>query len=175
MTTVIYLDVDGVINSLSKSAPKQNTQWFGEWKQEIVQVHSGKYPILWSTELVKSLNEIVARPDVQLVWLTTWQDYAVSVLSPLIGLDVTGSEVLYPEDQEDMYDAQYWWKLQVIKKDVETRKPEKFIWIDDDFGFERAATMWVHSVEATVLPISPYSIYGITKKNISAIIEFINE
>lgn len=171
MTTRIYLDIDGVINSLSKSAPKMNTQWLGEWGQEKVI----GYPILWSLELIDHLNDIAIKEDVQFVILSTWQDHAINDLAPVVNLNATDTwDVLYPENQEDLYSFQNgWWKLHAIKKDVELYNPDKIIWLDDDISFESPAIKWITEQAEKILSICPYSTHGLTKKHIHDIINFI--
>lgn len=175
MKTVIYIDVDGVINSLSRKPPKNSTNWHGTWRQKNVQLHGGKYVILWSTELVEAINALDTRDDVEFVFLTTWQESATTILSPLTGLNSLYWDVLHPltEDAED--DLVNWWKLDTIKEDLEIRKPDQFIWLDDDIAYDLKAQDWLSTLETDVLAIAPVSVLGITKKQIDVIINFIDE
>jgi hypothetical protein len=175
MKTVIYIDIDGVINSLSRKPPKNNTNWHGTWRQKIANVHGGKYVILWSTELIEALNMLDTRDNVEFVFLTTWQESATTIFSPLTGLNSLYWDVLHPEDPDDIEDFTNWWKLDMIKKDLETREHDQFIWIDDDLEYEREAKYWLSTLEKDVLAIAPVSVLGITKKQIDVIINFIDE
>jgi len=83
MKTTIYLDVDGVLNAVSKKSPTLTATGWGEWKTAPV----NGWPILWAPELITALNELAAREDVTFKWLTTWTDDAAKVLSPAIGIE----------------------------------------------------------------------------------------
>ncbi len=179
MITRIYIDVDGVINSLSRSAPKQNTQWLGEWKSEYVKVHGSKYMILWSTELIHQLNLLDKRDDVEFIFLTTWQDSATTILAPLTGLNALNWKVLYPEHEDDIYDTKTWWKLTAIKNDLEDMVEDdidydQVVWIDDDLQYDKSSLDWAKTQEKDFLLVPPISVLGLTQKQISVIIDFID-
>lgn len=168
--TIVYIDVDGVINSFNEY--RQTTGWLGEWKKEKV----GKYWIHWYTDLVEELNKLSKMENVEVKWLTTWQDKAASDLSPALGIEGQFWDVLYhdPSAGEHLfYRHNGWWKLNAIIRDVAIHKPEKIVWIDDDFKEELIAIDWAEHV-GNVLPISPFMDAGMTKEDFSDIIEFIN-
>lgn len=167
--TIVYIDVDGVINSFRKA--HHGTKWYGEYKLEVI----NGYKIRWYTDLVESLNELAKREDVEVKWLTTWQDKAASDLSPVLGIEGQYWDVLYPEDQDDLFDlTNGWWKLHAIIKDYVYHKPDKVVWIDDDFKYERNAVEWVQAMDGIVHAVSPFTDWGMTKEDFSGIIEFIN-
>lgn len=167
--TIVYIDVDGVINSFRKAF--QGTGWTGQWKLETI----NGYKIHWYTELVDALNELASREDVEVKWLTTWQDKAASDLAPVLGIEGQYWDVLYPEDQDDLFDlTNGWWKLHAIIKDYVYHKPDKVVWIDDDFKYEPNARDWVENMNGVVHAISPFTDWGMTKEDFSGIIEFIN-
>jgi hypothetical protein len=174
MITKIYLDIDGVINSLSRNPPRQNTGWPGEWKQEIVTVDRERYFILWSVDLINFLNIIDTIENVEFIFLTTWEDSATTVFAPLVGLNALNWRILHPEHEDDIYDAKNWWKLTAIKNDLANNEFDQVIWIDDDIAFDPASQIWAENYEKDILVISPYSTHGITRKQISVIINFIN-
>lgn len=137
MSTTIYLDVDGVINAVTKRVPT-STGW-GEYARRKV----NGFPIMFAPGLIEALNELAARDDVTIKWLTTWEKDAAEDLSPALGLNGQDWEVL-TGDQEAWRGGD-WWKLQAIKADVEASGPERFFWIDDDLGAEAAALSWMDS------------------------------
>lgn len=166
--TIVYIDVDGVINSFHSSF--KGTGWAGQWRVETV---SG-YKIHWYTELVESLNELAKREDVEVKWLTTWQDKAASELSPALNIEGQYWDVLYPKSQDDLFDlTNGWWKLHAIIEDYVTHKPDKVVWIDDDLKYEPNAIDWLSQM-GNVHPVSPFTDWGMTKEEFSGIIEFIN-
>lgn len=166
--TIVYIDVDGVINSFHKA---EKTGWTGEWKWASV----NGYIIHWYTDLIDALHELDSRDDVEMKWLTTWQDDAVTQLSPALGIKGTEWEVMYVPEGEELFDRFSWWKLHAIKDDIAKHRPDKVVWIDDDFKYERNAIGWVEdNPEINLLPISPFTDWGMTKEDFDDIIEFIN-
>lgn len=164
--TTIYLDVDGVLNAFSGRPPKNNTQWHGEWSKATVE----GFPILWSHELVEAFNSLAERDDVEIKWLTTWQESAATELAPVLGLN--GGDWFYftTEDLDDMVN---WWKLVEIQKDIEETAPDKVVWIDDDINYDSATKVWLSTTRVPVLAICPNSNHGVSKKHMDAIIDFI--
>lgn len=166
--TILYIDVDGVINSFHRT---KTAGWKGDWN--LAKVIG--YKIHWYTELVEELNKLSKREDVEFKWLTTWQDQAVTDLCPALGIEGTGWEVLYAEEQEDLFDrSNGWWKLRAIIKDYTIHQPDKVVWIDDDFKYEGNAMAWANFMEETVYPVSPFTDWGMTREEFSGIIEYIN-
>ena len=166
--TIVYIDVDGVINSFRKSF--EGTGWTGQWKLETII----GYKIHWYTELVDSINELSKREDVEFKWLTTWQDQAVTELCPVLGIEGQYWDVLRAEDQDDLFDlSNGWWKLRAIIKDYVTYSPDKVVWIDDDIKYEANACDWVFNMD-NVHAVSPFTDWGMTKEEFSGIIEFID-
>ena len=166
--TIVYIDVDGVINSFQQSA---KTGWEGEWKLDII----NGYHIHWYTDLVESLNKLSKQENVEFKWLTTWQEDAVTKLSEPLGIEGLEWEVLYVPEGEELFDCRSWWKLHALKADVIKNRPEKIVWIDDDFKYANDAINWAEAQEITnLLPISPFTDWGMTKEDFNDIIEFIN-
>jgi hypothetical protein len=169
MRTIVYLDVDGVINAVSKGAPKANTQWNGEWSREEVM----KFYILWSHELVENINELAARDDVTVKWLTTWQELAPKELCPVTGIEGQLWEVLYGDLETHGYTGNRWWKLDSLMEDLDKEQPDKVVWIDDDINYHRWTGEWLKG-HPEILPVCPNTMHGVTKKQFDGIIEFIN-
>lgn len=178
--TTIYIDVDGVINVLSKRPPRSMTGWEGDWSREPVTTLGGDtWPIHWSHELVDHLNALADREDVTIKWLTTWEHSAPRKLSPVVGINGENWEVL-----EKTYETKLgwhstplgWWKFDLIRYDIRVADVEKFVWIDDDLSYYREAALWSKDLEAkgTALAISPSTNLGMTKQDIDDIIEFID-
>lgn len=128
---VWFLDVDGVINVVSKIGNEHYSR-FPRWEE----VEVAGYKIRYSPDLVEFINNISARVDVRM--LTTWKNASVELLAPAIGLKN------FPvEDSVGTWSANgsfngghhlpenRWWKLNCILNHIETRKSD-FIWSDDD-------------------------------------------
>lgn len=180
MTTRIYLDVDGVLNAVTRQTP-EGTGW-EMWEK----VGVNGYTITYAPELVAALNEIAERDDVEIVWLTTWQGNAASMISPAIGLDgqqwrVVDNPDTDPHGFATQQNYGYWWKVNVFQDDLfnrverDTPLPEKIIWIDDDLSMFGQAVRWFDALETKTLGISPFTVQGLTQHDVCAIIDFINE
>lgn len=168
MKTIVYLDVDGVINAISDKPPRANTQWSGEWSREDCM----GFPILWSHELVERLNELALREDVTVKWLTTWQEHAPKDLCPVTGIQGQSWDVLYGDISDHWFTTGRWWKLDSIKEDIDKEQPDKVVWIDDDIGYDRGANEWLRS--HPILAVCPNTNHGLSKKQFDGIMEFID-
>lgn len=162
MTTIIYLDVDGVLNAVSKKSPSLSSTGWDVWETRPV----NGWPILWAPELIDALNELAARDDVTFKWLTTWTHDAAKVLSPAIGINGQEWEVL--DGEQHGWRGPDWWKLQAIQKDVLESMPDQFIWIDDDISAEHSAIEWVAGRD-NGYAISPFTIHGLTREHVDEI------
>lgn len=168
MTTTIYLDVDGVLNAVTRKNPTPAAVGWPEDGWETAPING--YPIRWNRELITALNELAAREDVTFKWLTTWTHDAAKILSPAIGINGQDWEVL---DRDSDGPFRPWWKLEAIRADVEAESPDKFIWIDDDLSAEREALEWLNG-RAEGLGISPFMREGLTCCDIDQITVFID-
>lgn len=165
MSTTIYLDVDGVLNAVTKKAPT-STGW-GEYARRKV----NGFPIMFAPGLIEALNELAARHDVTIKWLTTWEKDAAEDLSPALGLNGQGWAVL-TGDQEAWRGGD-WWKLHAIKSDVAATPPERFFWIDDDLASEAPALAWL-GTHPEGEAVSPHLRLGLTTAHVESILAAIN-
>lgn len=168
--TIVYIDVDGVINSFSES--RKLSGWEGEWKlAKII-----GYNIHWYTDLIESIHELDSRDDVEIKWLTTWQDKAVTELCEPLSLNGKHWDVLYSKPHEDLFGRREgWWKLSAIMKDIAIHNPDKVVWIDDDFKYEINAIEWAAHLGDKMHVVSPSMDIGMTKEDFSGILEFISK
>lgn len=163
MKLCIYIDVDGVINILGPGEMIEMRNGFKDFKQLPV----NGFPIKYSPELIQMLNELSARTDVVFKWVTTWEHNAASILCPAIGLNGQKWEVLTGD--ESSWGGLDWWKLDVVRRDVERESPAFAIWIDDQIQHEFAAMAWARETD-NMMVISPASADGLTKSDINSII-----
>lgn len=170
MVTNIYMDFDGVINALSQSGPKQNTDW-PDWKLAKV----AGFQILWSPSLIEAIRELQDTPGVSIKWLTTWTTDAPKELAPVLGIGHDW-EVLGTEEQvahQGGFESS-WWKLDELIKDEAATSPDKIVWLDDDIVYERWASVYTES-KKNLLAISPKTMHGLTRKHIGRVKSFIRE
>jgi hypothetical protein len=167
MKTTIYLDVDGVLNAVSKRTPSLKISGWDNWKTKPV----NGWPILFSPDMIDALNELAGSPDVTFKWLTTWTDDAAKVLSPAIGINGQNWEVL-DGDQHAWGGKRGWWKLDAIRDTSAPTDGHRHVWIDDDISAEVEAISWVQSRD-DVLAISPSTMQGLTRDDLAQIKAFI--
>ncbi|AYR01579.1 hypothetical protein PP639_gp079 [Arthrobacter phage Seahorse] len=167
MKTTIYLDVDGVLNAVSKRTPSLKISGWENWRTKRV----NGWPILFSPDMVAALNELAERPDVTFKWLTTWTDDAAKVLSPAIGIDGQNWAALHG-DQHAWGGKRGWWKLDAIRDDAQPADGQRYVWIDDDISAERQAIEWVQG-RPDVIAISPSTVQGLTRDDLEQVKAFI--
>jgi hypothetical protein len=160
----IYYDIDGCINAFSNKPPRANTFWKGEWDSAKIE----GLPILWSKELVDEINALDARSDVRSIWLTDWQELAASDFAPQTGIHGVSWPVLTGDVQ-----SYPWWKLEAIQTSIEQGNPDKIVWIDDNLKYSKEVVAWLKD-HPEIHTVTPQPNHGVTKKQISGIIEFIN-
>lgn len=175
MTTRIYVDVDGVLNALHPygHTPAQIAEASGweEWRSERIM----GYIITWSVELIKELNNLAAREDIEFVWLTTWRGEACSKLSPILELD--GQQWRFLTDGGEATGRLWgvpggaWWKLAEIRKDVRHDPVDHIIWIDDDLPLHPDALQWAS--ERGVVTVAPSKNYGLTRTELDGILDIV--
>lgn len=166
MSTTVYLDVDGVLNAVSRRTPSVKITGWDDWKIQRV----GRWPIHHSPAMIAELNALAARDDVTFKWLTTWEDAAAEELSPAIGINGQGWEVL--RGDQHAWHGRDWWKLQAIRADVEA-SDGNFIWIDDDISAERHAIEWAQGRE-DLLILSPATSQGVMRAELNFAKSFIS-
>lgn len=166
--TIIYLDVDGVINAIRNGTPSQKRTGFKDFRRVVV----NGYQIQYAQELIDWLNKLAERDDLEIKWLTTWQDNAPHGLCPAIGLNGQNWEVL-GGDLTD-WGGVHWWKYKAIREDREKHQPRLAIWIDDDLKLETRAHSWAIET-ANFLAYSPDPLDGLTLENLSHITKEIEE
>lgn len=162
----IYIDVDGVLNAVSLSAPA-----WGWGAHSDVRVEG--MPIRWSPELVAALNEVTASNAVETFWLTTWEHDAPKHLAPAIGLKgehwpVVGTEQHYSKEL-----AGGWWKLAALRDHI-ADFGGPVLWIDDDIRFDPPAREWLGD-NLHVVAMSPRTELGITRHQMEIVRRFVDE
>ena len=127
MTTRLYLDVDGTVSPIG-TTPPEGSGWAG-WG-------SGRafgFEVVWATGLIAELNAITGRPDVQPVWLTSWETYAASDLAPVTGLNAGEWPVLKIRGRTPVHGSA---KLEALLEDIEAQNHagnhvDRIVWLDD--------------------------------------------
>lgn len=118
-TTVMFVDVDGVLLPLSETPNGE----FDDWQP----VGLGRF----SPEMIEKLGDV----DAHRVWLTTWENEANEVLAPVFGWE--GVEALTRKGIHLDDGETGWWKMAAARQWLQAH-PEvtHVIWIDDDLAGE---------------------------------------
>lgn len=162
--TIIYLDVDGVINAIRNGTPSQKRTGFKDFRRVIVR----GFQIQYAQELIDQLNALADHEDVTICWLTTWEEQAPKELAPALGINGQNWEVLTGDVHA--WQGRNWWKLNAIRDHVGEHQPDLAIWIDDDIKLEREALYWVAETEG-VMAISPDALDGLLQSDLDHIHE----
>jgi len=140
---ILALDVDGVVNAFTKNSRKLESGQIAEW------------PIKWRPPMIERLKAVLALPNVEGAWLTTWlqSPALLDELEELLGLKgYVPHRAEYPFMVElgwggakVLADERFtgsslnvgnprWWKFRSAQFLVEDLKPDRFAWIDDELG-----------------------------------------
>jgi hypothetical protein len=161
---ILFLDVDGVINSFSDRPPRKNSGWLGEWRAEKI----GGVRVLWSVELIERLNALADRPDVEIVWATDWRSEAPEILSGVIGAKGRHWAVLDPSDAH-LEAFEPWWKHDYIREYLDTANPDRAIWVDDNLHNAKNARYWLAERGENFLGLATNPYHGLTRGGIKII------
>jgi hypothetical protein len=138
-TTLIALDVDGVVNLFARQAKHVKKADIGVW------------PVQWHPDVIGRLRAALARPDVIGAWLTTWVSEPglldeLEARTKLRGLvpfradfpfrDHAGRVVgnLFPPQVTLDASSRWWWKFTALDLLRDHLKPRRYAWLDDDLG-----------------------------------------
>jgi len=146
---VLLLDIDGVVNAMSKKVPVK--VWPADvWHWTKVQApDGGQYPIFWATPVVDWLTRLHESGDVEIRWHSTWQEASLEV-GEAVGLPVfkvhecpeyaeghaNGSALVARLLREGL---PRWWKYPAAER-VLTDEGSRTIWIDDDIDYQLSAS-----------------------------------
>lgn len=169
--TVLYLDVDGVINALGAPVVRARAGWRNEWVTQMVRGGGSSWQITHSVELIERINALVESGSVEPRWLTTWTMDAALNLGPAVGLNGSRAWRVVGRDhyEQDRPLRATWWKFDALLDD---HQDERIIWVDDDLVSSHHAQEWAKAHEDTVLAISPNFRCGVTRAQMEAIEEF---
>lgn len=184
MTTHVYLDVDGVINALGSTKFLDKWGWSHDSlvrKNLSLSDEKDKriFPIRVSSELVARLNALAERGDVQMHWLTTWQQDAPGVLCPEFDINGRDWTVHYFTDVmgEWFSDTSGWWKLLIMREQYHTLpEGDRLVWLDDELRSSRHAREFIFACDRSrLIAIGPVSQNGLSREGMDVIEEFVGE
>lgn len=172
---VWFLDIDGVINVIPSNRNNVKQPHYKIWKKwESIFIEG--FPIIYSPELIDGINQISHIVDI--VWLTTWREKAVSLFAPAVGLndfpaqDSSGSHIV--RSGHLLTPQERWWKLNAVMEDVSTyRRP--VIWTDDLITTKNIGNFIKKHAKIYDVPmktITPYGSLGLEPHHLNSIKSF---
>jgi hypothetical protein len=164
------LDIDGVLNPVGIKPPKH--VWKGWIEHEVTDPASGKtFPVKIAEDVIEFLIEMDMRPDVQIIWHTTWQHGANDLGAKF---DIPEFAVLESPQFESWNhrSSAGWWKLPAVERFLDTCDHD-VLWTDDDLAVVLPKP--VHSSGFTLNMIAPDQFTGLTPKHLRQIREFFDK
>lgn len=168
----LYLDLDGVIH-----APEPETE------SEVVEVEIDESRYLrpvsvvrYSPTIVKRLDEIIRTYNVELVWLTTWNENDHVLKLPVLFKALSGGRVIPPAFNHEATNKKEWtqWKADAIIEE-QTLTPVPFVWVDDNAHASHSENVHVIVGVVPQLHLTTDSEKGLTLKNLDLIEAFYRE
>lgn len=177
MKPVLLLDIDGVINAISREP--ETRAWPEEaWVRGWVKGGDGTWPILAAQPVIDFINRLHDQELAEVRWHTTWQHEAQN-LADFFGLR-TFAVAEAPEYLDRQWIAKAirderptWWKLSAALRVLQEEK-RPLIWIDDELSYELRKFDWPTDIPPH-LALTPNHIEGITARHIQKISYFIDE
>lgn len=180
---VLLLDLDGVVNALSKKPP--SGVWpKGSWiTGKATDTERREYPMLVARQVVEFINGLHRSGAAEVRWHTTWQSAAQGV-AELVGLDTF--KVMESPEFADYRNFQKqaiiagrptWWKLPAAERVVQVEKRD-LIWVDDDLPYEYTRKAQFDPLlggDRKVLMVDPYSMNGLVEFEMEKINKFAAE
>jgi hypothetical protein len=168
MSSVILLDVDGVLNSVpvwGEQGESTECPWLGGWQTFRAEFHGNEYDIMFAEDLTRELLDIHESGLAEVKWLTTWGQGANVHLAERLGFphfDVVA---------EPSFDSE-WWKFPAAKAVADLT--DLVVWADDDIALDPTALEWANSQEH-VLPLIPEPYVGLTPSDIEEARAFLKQ
>jgi hypothetical protein len=132
---VWLLDIDGVVNALSRRAP--SAPWpAGSWEQHVVRIEVPDrgmltLPILAARPVLEFITDVVESGAAEVRWHSTWGQSAITTLGPALGLPPIELSVA-PEWADS---AAMWWKIPAARHLAESGR--RLVWTDDQLPLYR--------------------------------------
>lgn len=166
----MYLDFDGVFNA--PEPPYNDTKTFTVNVKDSAHLREVS-TITYSPQVVQHIENIRTQYDVELVWLTSWNDdnHILSVAPYMAGLDkgrVIQANLNHAADNSHDWTI---WKAEAILMD-QTHHPTPFVWVDDNAPKYHGLRITNELKQTTQKIITPNSKTGLTQTDLDEIEHF---
>jgi hypothetical protein len=170
---LLFLDVDGVLNAFDFDSSLAS---FDDFEEHEVMLDEGNgFRMNLDLCLSQSMGERIGALSAEIVWATTWEHNADSIVAPLCGLPRSLRVLTRPRSTTRMDGA---WKFDEVRH-VVTDDMRPFVWIDDDIDAFRlgpqSARRWAAGLPVQNLLISPDPRTGLTRGHLETIEEFLDQ
>lgn len=166
----LYLDFDGIVNAkcppypsvMRIRAPKNDNKFLARLTF-----------VTFAPAVVERLDYILKTYDVELVWVTTWNESEAILKMPHLLKGLHGGRVLTPSLNERARNKKEWtqWKADGIIADQHSN-PLPFIWVDDN-AHQHHGEVVSSTVKTQHLFVTPKSSLGLTMNNLAIIEQFV--
>ena len=167
MRKTLILDVDGVINPIGI---KPRTDIWKDWIEHTVcDENTGRdFPIKIAVPVRDFLVEMDMRPDVEIIWHTTWQESA-NKLGAKFGIPEFPVLKCPEFESWNHREAQGWWKTPAVERFLAATTND-VLWIDDDLA---VVSPLPHHPSGILKCIAPDQYTGLTPKHLKQIRTFL--
>lgn len=169
--TRLYLDVDGAINA--------DEPPFASVKSTRVQIEYGggmmsRLPLTWAPEVVEQLDQMREEFDIELVWLSTWNEMHASMTRLAPALDgLYGGRAIMDIDAVSRDSGRGWWKAQSIILDQEASSAP-YIWIDDEAVMAHGGMVKEATASTPSLTLTTVFEHGIERLHLAQMRSFLS-
>lgn len=168
--TRMYLDFDGVINA--DKPPFDDVVTFTHPSR--VNPDKG-FVIRYSPTMVAALRDLILTHDVDLVWLTTWNENSdIHGVMATVGDFPTGRVIDVIINRDDWDTNRLWtkWKADAIIADLaDTDAP--FIWVDDEAHKYHKKDVLAAAGDVPNLLVTPRTYWGLTPTHLDGMDSFL--
>lgn len=161
------LDIDGVLNPVGIKPP---THVWKDWiEHKVTDPGNGKtFPVKIAEDVIEFLIEMDMRPDVHIVWHTTWQ-HAANELGAKFGIP-NFPVLIAPEFKTWNHRSSWgWWKTPAVQRFLAVTDHD-VLWTDDDLAVVHPLPQ--HREGKILKTIAPDQWSGLTLKHLRQIREF---
>lgn len=191
MTPLLLLDVDGVLNAVSRRPP---THVWPQWRQGEAVANGRTWSILFAPQVIEAVLAWTRLAEVH--WLTTWGHDANTSLRHLVELpelpvagappgwtgsyaddnvsaEVSGSHAEVSAAAADPLTG-HWWKFDVVRALVAQEPSRPLVWIDDDLRHEREVQDWMRA-RSDCLLVAPQTATGLTAVEVEQVQAYLTD
>lgn len=155
------------------------------WDEVVEVENSGQtFTLRFSTELVSNIMSLIHSGQINLVWLTSWNEEAVNTLNPLLGLPDDTPYLPWSQRRSDYSHRGKYTALRTLVNAIPRDKRSPFVWVDDVATssfinnakkYQRSEHNFKRSEGVSSLILQTDPLYGISRKEWARIDTFVRK